>query len=119
MLRRTVISGLCLADCFVHSSYTAGESSDFALDQLVSPLSYHVKSSYSIQNQGFYVVYDTRTRNPVYAVEKLTRQVGSSEVKKLVKRPSFFSEYAIAHDAFRVRMNYENCFSLTILCYWK
>ncbi len=105
MLRRTVISGLCLSDCFFHSSCTA-ESSDFAMDQFVSPISYHVMSSSTFQNQGFYVVYDTRTRNPVYAVEKLTRQVSSSEAKKLVKRPSFFSEYAIAHDAFRVRMNY-------------
>jgi hypothetical protein len=78
---------------------------DAAMQQVVSKNVYHIKSSYSSEKEGFYIVYDTKTRNPAYVVEKLSRfdtMDATSDLKKASKRPPFSPEYLITDDQFRV-----------------
>ncbi|RYY82194.1 hypothetical protein EON63_13785 [archaeon] len=47
-------------------------------------------------SSGFYVVYDHQTRNPLYTVERLTREaVADENSEKASKRPPFFAEQSV------------------------
>jgi DNA/RNA endonuclease G (NUC1) len=71
----------------------------------LSPSVHSLPSSYSTSvsvNDGFVIYYDTRTRNPLCVVEKLTRR---PEGNDHLKRPPFYSEPTLDSSYFRVHPN--------------
>lgn len=82
MAGAAVISGQCLAsqtDCLAPDDKYAG------------PIEHYLGLHATKAGTGFFVVYNSHTRNPLYAVEKLSRGALSDGNEK-GRRPAFFSE---------------------------
>lgn len=67
----------------------------------LSPTIQSLPSSYSTTavNDGFVIYYETKTRNPLCTIEKLTRRPAKDDH---LKRPPFFSEPKLDSSYFKV-----------------
>ena len=91
---------------------------DLDIHQLVSSTQIHVKSKLSVHKEGFYVLYDTRSKNPICVVEKLSSSsklledskgegddIEQQSKKGGHKRPNFYAESTISSDLFKVNVS--------------
>jgi hypothetical protein len=58
---------------------------------------------FSRDGDQLHIKFDSRTRNPRWVTERLSRQrVSNEDTNMITKRPSFYSERKIDQDSFRV-----------------
>ncbi len=87
------------------------ESKENSLRDFVGSTEHYIGVQSYKGKDGYYIVYNNYTRNPLYAVEKLSRStIENGNDKHGGKRPPFHAEQSITNDLFKVR-----CFTVLVI----